>query len=189
MTRRSARDLALLREDLEYHQARVLLLIAAVSTDPGHQRKLDGLTKLAKLDFLVRYPEFASVIFDDLDRSDVRLHLEPDSGDDRPRSEAPMTRYKYGPWDDRYYPIIGALVSRGLVKYIRGRQGNVALRVTPLGSTEAEALANDEAWSPVAERCQAIANASQGMTGNALKARIYDRLEEVMDRPHRTVIE
>ena len=30
-----------------------------------------------------------------------------------------MIRYKYGPWDDRYYAVIGALVSRGLLRYVR----------------------------------------------------------------------
>ncbi len=50
MTTLEALELALLREDLAYHQARVLLLVDAVSTAPGHAKKLDGLTKLAKLD-------------------------------------------------------------------------------------------------------------------------------------------
>jgi hypothetical protein len=47
---------ALLREDLAYHQARILLLVDAVTAAHGHQGKADGLTKLAKLDFLLRYP-------------------------------------------------------------------------------------------------------------------------------------
>ena len=47
---------ALLREDLPYHQARILLLVDAVTAAHGHQGKVDGLTKLAKLDFLLYYP-------------------------------------------------------------------------------------------------------------------------------------
>ena len=39
----------------EYHLARLLLLIDAFS---GADHQLDGLTKLAKLDFLLRYPIF-----------------------------------------------------------------------------------------------------------------------------------
>ena len=53
-------------EDLAYHQARVLLLVQAVAADSGHARKLDGLTKLAKLDFLVRCPALASTVLDAL---------------------------------------------------------------------------------------------------------------------------
>ena len=47
---------AVVCEDLAYHQASVLLLVDAVSRAKGHGRKLDGLTKLAKLDFPIALP-------------------------------------------------------------------------------------------------------------------------------------
>src|SRR5262245_53141216 len=106
----SADALAAAREDLAYHQMRILLLVARVAATPGHQRKLDGLTKLAKLDFLVRYPALASRVLSELDPQDYRLHLSQSPEPDPTTVEAPMIRYKYGPWDDRYYPVIGALV-------------------------------------------------------------------------------
>jgi hypothetical protein len=86
-----------LRDDLAYHQMRVLLLVTAVAGRQGHARKLDGLTKLAKLDFLVRYPALAPRVLDNLDAEDERLHIPQDV--DATDVEAPMTRYKYGPWD------------------------------------------------------------------------------------------
>lgn len=73
-----AAELALLREDLAYHQARVLLLVNATAAERGHNRKLDGLTKLAKLDFLLRYPALAAQVLDELDPDDPRLHLSED---------------------------------------------------------------------------------------------------------------
>jgi hypothetical protein len=36
---------AMMRDDLAYHQARVLLLVAADARPPGTGRKLDGPTK------------------------------------------------------------------------------------------------------------------------------------------------
>jgi hypothetical protein len=96
--------------------------------------------------------------------------------------EAPMTRYKYGPWDDRYYPVIGALVARGLLRYTRGRRGSVALAPTALGKRQAEQIAVEPLWQPVWDRCTAVAEASGGMTGNALKTLAYNRLAELMDR-------
>ena len=57
-----ADELAILREDFAYHEARVLLLVTAVAAEHGHASKLDGLTKLAKLDFLLRYPALASTV-------------------------------------------------------------------------------------------------------------------------------
>ncbi|SDJ08478.1 hypothetical protein SAMN05444157_1655 [Frankineae bacterium MT45] len=175
-------------DDLAYHQSRVLMLIDAVASEPGHNRKLDGLTKLAKLDFLVRYPALATFILDGLDEQDTRLHL---AAEDRllPTDVAdPMVRYKYGPWDDRYYPVVGALVSRELVRYARGRRGSVALVPTAKGRGLVGELRNDAGWQDVADRCVAIAQASTGLTGNAIKERIYERLADLMDRPHREVI-
>jgi hypothetical protein len=93
-----------------------------------------------------------------------------------------MTRYKYGPWDDRYYPVIGALVARGLLRYTRGRRGSVALAPTALGKRQAEQIAVEPLWQPVWDRCTAVAEASGGMTGNALKTLAYNRLAELMDR-------
>ena len=182
----SVEELEVLRGDLAYHQMRVLLLVVAVASSDGHSRKLDGLTKLAKLDFLVRYPGLASRVLDDLDAADRRLHTTRD--DDTTEVEAPMTRYKYGPWDDRYYPVIGALVGRGLLRYGKGRRGSVALAPTPAGRRLAEALASSEQWHDINDQCQAIAQAAGGLTGTALKDLIYRRLPELMDRPHRHVI-
>jgi hypothetical protein len=181
-------ELALLREDLAYHQARVLLLVTAVASTPGHQSKLDGLTKLAKLDFLVRYPALAPQVLEELQPADPRLHLTP-ADDAHPTDvEAPMTRYKYGPWDDRYYSVIGALVGRGLVIYKRGRQGSVALAPTAAGKRLSRDMSATNQWAPISDRCHAVAEATTGLTGNALKDRIYQRLAPLMNRPHRQVI-
>jgi hypothetical protein len=99
-----------------------------------------------------------------------------------------MIRYKYGPWDDRYYPVIGALVGRGLLRYLRGRHGNVALAPTPTGVRLASDLYSASEWSEIGDRCDAIAEAATGLTGNTLKDLIYDRLTELLDRPRRHVI-
>ncbi|GAA1378408.1 hypothetical protein [Catellatospora chokoriensis] len=183
-----AQDLAFLREDLAYHQARVLLLIDAVCHTQGHQSKLDGLTKLAKLDFLLRYPALAPTVLHDLDESDPRLRLTSEDLAEPTDVEAPMIRYKYGPWDDRYYPVIGALVARGLLRYAARRRGSVALKTTAAGHRLAEELTAATPWSDVGQRCQVIAEKTAGMTGNALKDLIYQALAGLLDRPHRQVI-
>lgn len=181
-------ELVLLREDLAYHQARVLLLVTAVTNAKGHGGKLDGLTKLAKLDFLLRYPALATVVLDHLDAQDPRLHLSTEDFAAPTDVEAPMTRYKYGPWDDRYYAVIGALIGRGLLRYTSARKGSVAVAPTASGRRLAAQLADGDRWAEIADRGTAIAEASRGMTGNALKDLIYQRLADLMDRPHRQVI-
>ncbi|MCX4394338.1 hypothetical protein OG887_26025 [Streptomyces sp. NBC_00053] len=184
-----ALDRALLREDLAYHQTRVLILVTSVAGTTGHSGKLDGLTKLAKLDFLLRYPALASTVLDLLDPRDQRLALAPEELAAPTEVEAPMTRYKYGPWDDRYYAVIGALVGRGLLRYAKGRRGSVALVPTPSGKRLVADLAATEAWAVIKERSDAVAEASADMTGNTLKDLIYERLADLMNRPHREVIQ
>ena len=127
-------------------------------------------------------------MLDQLSRADARLHLSAEDNAEPTDVEAPMTRYKYGPWDDRYYAVIGALVGRGLLRYATGRRGSVALAPTPAGRRLSQNLAATPEWTNIAERCEAIADATSGMTGNALKDLIYERLASLMDRPQRQVI-
>jgi hypothetical protein len=184
----SIQEFALLRDDLLYHQARVLILIDAICRAPVHNKRLEGLTKLAKLDFLVRYPALAPDVLERLDPSDTRLHLQ-DEDSSRPADvEAPMIRYKYGPWDDRYYPIIGALVGRGLIRYAQPGRGSLALAPTPAGRRLTRELTAANEWADIGDRCIAIAEASSGLSGNALKNLIYQHLASLMDRPLRQVI-
>ncbi len=187
-TSRDPEELALLREDLAYHQARILLLVDAVAAARGHQGKVDGLTKLAKLDFLLRYPALAPMVLDALSPADPRLGLQAEEADDPGNVEAPMIRYKYGPWDDRYYAVIGALVGRNLLRYLPGRRGSVALAPTRTGRAFAAQLAAAGEWSEIAERSKAIAESSAGLTGNGLKDLIYQRLSSLMDRQFGEVI-
>lgn len=175
-------------DDLAYHQARILLLVTAVAAESGHARKLDGLTKLAKLDFLVRYPALASVVLDALQDGNPKLHLSESEISAPTEVQDPMVRYKFGPWDDRYYPVVGALVSRGLIRYVKGRQGSVALTTTTSGKKFVDTLKGDTLWRQTADRCEAIAHASVGLSGNALKELIYARLADLMDRPQREII-
>lgn len=176
----AGRDWTPQQRDLAYHQIRVLLLVDAATSSPEHNKKIDGLTKLAKLDFLVRYPALAPQVL-----TGLPAHADPDGNTE---SEAPMVRYKYGPWDDRYYPVIGALVGRGLLRYVRGRRGSVALTTTPAGRALAADVAASPEWRDVAAQCLAVIAASAGMTGTALKDAIYANLAPVLDRPHRQVI-
>lgn len=79
-------------ETYDYHLARLLLLLDAFTRKGG---RLDGLTKIAKLDFLLRYPVF-------LERILVKRGLAWPSGlapdaNERLAVESRMVRYKYGP--------------------------------------------------------------------------------------------
>jgi hypothetical protein len=170
-----------MNEDIQYHAARVLLLLEAMGPRGA---ALNGLTKLVKLDFLLRYPQFLSRLL-------IRMQvpwpdgIEPTNAESL-AVESPMIRYKYGPWDDRYYPILGYLRGTGLAD-VRRVKGTMSIRLTQDGRSLARQLATDPAWTRVWRRAQLL-HAHFNVSGNALKERIYHELPDVVDRPQRQQI-
>jgi len=173
-------DSAVLAEDLEHQQLRILALINAVGMVRGNASRLDGLTKLAKLDFIARYPELETQIAQALLGSES---VEPSIPEFSTLTAAPMIRYRYGPWDDRYYPVLGALVGRGLVRYAKGKRGAIGFSVTPLGKRIVELLEANDAWAPVVVRYRHIADRFGTQNGNRLKDAIYRALPELASTP------
>jgi hypothetical protein len=163
--------------ETSYHLARLLLLIAAFGRGG---KPIDGLTKIAKLDFLLRYPAFFERLLQ-TDGLSWPEGAEPTAAERR-AVESTMIRYKYGPWDNRYYPLIGALLSRGLAERTDAR-GRIALRLTELGKRAAEEIAREPAWQSVVARAALLAK-NYNVSGSRLQSRIYKELPEVVDRPH-----
>jgi hypothetical protein len=161
---------------LEFHAGRLLLLL---TTCGGSTGTINGLTKMAKLDFFVRYPDFFSAaLADGLRRKAIRTDAV----------EAAMVRHHYGPWDKRYYHILAYLESRQLIKIIMtGKTRRIGL--TALGKAAAKKLLGKEAFSEVIAHMRNVNEALGTKTGNELKTMIYDLFgEEVADRPLGQVI-
>jgi hypothetical protein len=87
---------------VEFHAARLLLLVSLCGT----ANRIDGLTKMAKLDFFVRYPDFFAVAKKD----------QTPVPQDHEAVESAMVRHHYGPWDKRYYHILAYLESKQLIE-------------------------------------------------------------------------
>ncbi|HEU4461038.1 MAG TPA: hypothetical protein VFR75_00460 [Solirubrobacterales bacterium] len=170
------------KDPFEYHVARVLLLVVAFS--PTARSKLDGLTKIAKLDFLLRYPVYLERLFE-LRETPLPPELRP-SLNERQGLESAMIRYKYGPWDDRYYPVIGRLIGQALAEPVPGK-GAVALRATTAGKDLAARL-GEEDWSVVLGRAEAL-KSHLDLSGSTLKQLIYESFPDVIDRPLRSLID
>lgn len=170
-----------MNEDIQYHAARILLLIEAMGPRGA---AMNGLTKLVKLDFLLRYPQFLDRLLRE-ERIVWPEGLEPTPTEDL-AVEAPMIRYKYGPWDDRYYPILGYLRGTGLADVQRSN-GTMTIRLSDTGRAVAHQLSTDPAWTRVWRRAQLL-HKYFNVSGNALKERIYNELPDVVDRPHRQTI-
>jgi hypothetical protein len=103
-------------------EARLLLLIDAFT---GPTANLEGRTKLAKLDFLLRYPRFFRRALEIRAPQATVPEPVPSEGNIEQR----MVRYRYGPWDPAYFALLGSLIGRALIIPVSHRAG-VGYRTT-----------------------------------------------------------
>src|SRR5687768_1494854 len=152
-------------------EARLLLLIAAFSRGSGI---LEGRTKLAKLDFLLRYPRFLErALFIRAPNLQPPSHVDVNEAD----METRMVRYRYGPWDPSYFALLGRLFGKGLVQAVPFSRG-IGYRVTGAGAELATRLAEEPAWAGVSVRVD-ILKRYFNHSGKNLKDFIYRHFPEV----------
>jgi hypothetical protein len=153
---------------LELHAARLLLLFRVC----GVNNRINGLTKMAKLDFFVRYPQFFREVC-------AYLGVE---GFSRTRSvESSMVRYRYGPWDQRYYHVLAYLEGKKLIS-VR-KQGNAyEFELTEGGKAAAEQLRKRKSFAQVVAQMRAVKDVLGGKNGSALKKLVYEAFEEEVSR-------
>lgn len=166
---------ALARTELDdnLHMARLLMLLDAHS---GRSNKpIEGVTKLAKLDFLLRYPNC-------LERALVAKNVQTSSAHiqdfERTTIESKMVRFRYGPWDHRYRRWIALLVGKGLLKAgVEGR--TVKLWLTDTGHSTAQNLSSSPDLEDLFTRAKLVAKTFGTMSGSALKDFVYNTFPEI----------
>jgi hypothetical protein len=159
-----------LADDLvEFHAARLLLLFRIC----GKKGQIEGLTKLAKLDFFVRYPEFFTQVCD---------HLGSKASAPIKTRESGMVRFHYGPWDKRYYQVLAYLEGRELVTV--SKDGNAFLfSLTPTGTALADRFRKATRFGELVVQMKAVKRVLGAKSGSALKTLIYKVFEkEVADK-------
>jgi hypothetical protein len=156
-------------EITEFHAARILMLIAQCGISG---RRIEGLTKLAKLDFLLRYPHFLAEL----------LGTEAPHQPAELRTESRMIRHHYGPWDPRYYAVLGYLESRGLL-FIARNGARFDFELTEVGRILAKQFSEDSEFFEINQQLNAIKSSRlHQRTGNKLKSMIYEQFgREVVD--------
>jgi hypothetical protein len=129
----------------------VLLLIDRFSRKGKDSvRHLEGRVKLAKLDFLLRYPRhLRRVLLAHGAQPDQIAAIDPDEAP----LDARMMRYRYGPWDPSYYAVLGSLIGRGFVAVapLAGSTG-FGYRTTDVGARVASDLLSDESFAGLNDR-------------------------------------
>lgn len=153
-------------EIIEFHAARVLLLISMCGNkskeSDGHS--IEGLTKLAKLDFFIRYPSFFNRIAEYLQK-DAQIKSE--------EVESKMIRFHYGPWDKRYYQVLPYLEARGIIKIEKNNKQYI-FSLTKLGEDLAKQLKKNKKYSDVVGKMKVVGKTFRDTSGSRLKDLIYE---------------
>ena len=93
-----------------------------------------------------------------------------------------MVRFHYGPWDDRYYHILGYLEARRLL--IVDKDGlTFRFGLTSNGVQIASQISNNDAFSDLTAHIKQVRALVGKFTGTKLKETIYEVFgKEVADR-------
>lgn len=169
-------SLPLLSDDIvEFHAARLLLLMHFC----GVRGRIDGLTKMAKLDFFVRYPEF----FAHARARELDELVEVATSGQHDAVESAMVRHHYGPWDKRYYHLLAFLEATGLIN-VRKSGMTYQISLTDLGVTKSQSLAKLQSYSNLVVTMKEVKKTFGRKSGSYLKNLIYKLFdEEVGQRP------
>lgn len=156
-------------ESIEFHAARILLLLKHA----GISRKITGRMKIAKLDFLVRYPTY-------LKKAAEILKQEISHLSEIYAPESRMIRFKYGPWDEKYYDVFAYLVSKGMMEIEPSEKGDV-FSLTNKGEVAVEELEGPE-FDEIIERCKLAKKLFGSRSGTFIKDFIYGNFPEISGR-------
>jgi hypothetical protein len=149
-----------------------LVLIKAFSREDAPA--IEGITKLAKLDFLLRYP---SCLEKALVARGVPTKSIPVDDFERLTIEARMIRYRYGPWDHRYRRFLNVLVARRLIT-VRTDGRTIQIELTDLGRALTDKLVSSEGFARVFERA-ILLRKHLDLKARALMEFIYEQFPEL----------
>jgi len=157
----------------ELHCARLLILLQAFSGEDGKQ-EIEGLTKLAKLDFFLRYPLM-------LEKGLAARRVSPKAAEVQPYEkdsvESKMVRYRYGPWDHRYWQFLALLQAKGLLNVYRKGLGRI-FSLTEKGRLIAKTLAAKKEYAIVARRARVLKR-SFDMSATKIMRFVYATFPEI----------
>lgn len=175
-------SLARLDQNHDLHIIRILILLSAFESDDQYGR-LEGLTKLAKLDFLLRYPIMLTRALEAKGKPTRGVQLEEH---ELYSVESEMVRYRFGPWDHHYREYLNILVSKGLAQVnIEGRK--VIIELTKHGNDIAKEMSKQEYFSIYWKRARVL-KVNFDLKATNLMRFIYDTFPEILTLKSNTPI-
>jgi hypothetical protein len=162
-----------LEDNDDLHLGRLLVLFSVFAGRNGHG-SINGLTKLAKLDFLLRYPVYMERALKARGASPSDVEV---ADHERKSVESSMVRFRYGPWDFRYRRFINLLVAKGLAQIdTKGR--TIYISLTDAGLDVAKHLSRNEQFQDIAKRSRLLKRHFNLSSTNLMKF-IYKTFPEI----------
>jgi hypothetical protein len=170
------RALAATERNDDYHIARLLIMMRAHSRGAEKNKSIEGLTKLARMDFLLRYPN-------SLERALIAANRPKSEGKiqkwERSTIESKMVRFRYGPWDHRYRRWVSLMAAKGFITVgVIGK--TVHLWLTESGRNVADSLAETEAFRMLSFRADVVDKRFGTKSGSNLRDFIYKTFPELL---------
>jgi hypothetical protein len=157
---------------LEFHAARLLLLL--YHAGGSRNASISGRTKLAKMDFFIRYPAYLIKA--------ARIKKVTTGLRSLGRPESKMIRFRYGPWDPKYYDILAYLVAKSFVVIYPSKSKGDIFELTSKGIIAAKELVGPE-FDSIIDRCVLVKELFGNENGNAIKNFVYTYFPEIIGRP------
>ena len=181
MTLRLIKTAARIEASDEFHEARLLLLLNAAGGRAEQPRPVDGIMKVAKMDFLLRYPNCLQRAIAAIKDADVPRFVKAAQIPEEQMNtiEGQMIRYRFGPWDKRYRRWLSILGAKKLATvHKEGR--TIKVQLTIRGRELANELADLPEFVPIVERARLVVGAVGYMPATRLKDFIYQTFPEIV---------
>lgn len=163
-----------LDEQSVLHKSRLLILLF-VFAGKNNKDSIEGITKFAKLDFLLRYPTMLKRALEIKGESTKGIFIEEH---ELHSVESEMVRYRFGPWDHRYRQHLSLLAGEGLIK-ITSEGRKVIISLTDKGFSLGSTLSNDPLLRIYTLR-SCILKRHFDLTSTYLVKFIYDNFPEIV---------
>jgi hypothetical protein len=165
----------------EFHEARLLVLMHVV-TPTATSEPIAGIMKLAKMDFMLRYPNVLVRALEKLNKekaSAARVAKKiPD--EQKHTIEGRMIRFRFGPWDARYRRWLAVLSSKGLV-HVKKEGQTVRIGLTAKGEAFSQRLSERPENADLVSRAKMVRLAVGDMSATRLKDFVYEIAPEIVE--------
>lgn len=164
------------------HEARLLVLLKVAAGRGKHPEPVDGIMKLAKMDFLLRYPnilERALVAISD-QKPMAKKAAESITESEKHTIEGRMIRFRFGPWDTRYRRWLSIMAAKQLLTVAKVGK-TVQIQLTDKGRELADRIATRDEFSGLAKRADLVRFAVGNMSATRLMKFVYKVAPEIVE--------